>query len=69
MIACDSGMRNAPHMPCSTRESTSIGSESDAPHSTEAAVNPPTAQTKTRLRPKRVLSQPPVGIMMAEATM
>ena len=32
-------------------------------------MNPATAQTNTRLRPKRVLSHPPVGITMAEVTM
>ena len=32
-------------------------------------VNPANAQANTRLRPKRELVQPAVGIMMAEATM
>ena len=43
-------------------------SELAAPQTTEASVNPATAQTNTRLRPKRVLNHPDVGIMIAEAT-
>ena len=69
MIASESGIRNAPDMPWKTRATTSIVKLSAAPQKIEATVNPATAHMYTRFRPKRLLSQPEVGIMIAEATM
>src|SRR5258705_1893323 len=69
MIACDTDTRKAPHMPWSTRATTSAASESAAPHIIEASTKPATAVAKRRLRPKRAERKFAVGIMTAEATM
>ena len=69
MIACDSGIRNAPQAPCPTRSSTSAGSDSAAPQNSENSVNPPTATKNRFLRPMRALSQPVAGSITALATM
>src|SRR6185369_12150795 len=69
MIDCESGIMKEPLTPWITRATTSTSSESAAPHSTDAAVKPATAPAKTRLRPKRALMKPLVGITIADATM
>ena len=69
MIACDSGIRNAPQAPWPIRSSTSATSESAAPQNSEKSVNPPTAAKNSRLRPNRALSQPVAGSITALATM
>src|SRR5438132_1401168 len=40
MMACDSGMMNAPVMPCAMRATTSTVSESAAPQKTDAIMKP-----------------------------
>ena len=67
MVACDSGTRAAPNMPCSRRNSTICSSDCAAPHSIEATVKP-TRQTMNRfLRPNRAASQPTGAVMIAAA--
>ena len=56
-------------MPCNRRNSTICSMDCAMPHSTEAMVKPATATTNTRVRPKRVVSQPVGAVMMAAATM
>jgi hypothetical protein len=40
MIACPVASKPPPKAPCTTRETISIVSDSDAPHATDASVKP-----------------------------
>ena len=48
-----SGIRPAPHSPCSRRKPTISGNDVAMPHSTEAIVKPMTEMMYSRFRPKR----------------
>ncbi len=69
MIACESGIRNAPQAPCPIRSRTSAGSESTMPQNSENTVKPPIAARNRRRRPRRAASQPVAGSITALATM
>ncbi len=69
VIACESGTSGAPNSPWQVRQRISSGSELENPQSTVLTVNPPTAQTSRRLRPRRAASQPVGGVAIAVATM
>ncbi len=67
MVACDSGTRAAPNMPCRMRNSTICGSDCAAPHIIEVMVKPTRQAMKNRLRPKREANQPTGAVMIAAA--
>jgi hypothetical protein len=68
MVACDSGTKAAPNMPCSNRKATTSLSDVAMPHRAEAIVKPLTHKRKRRLRPKCVASQPTGAVKIAAAT-
>jgi hypothetical protein len=69
VIAWDSGTSGAPSKPWQVRHRISSGNEVASPHSTVLIVNPSTAPTSRRLRPRRAASQPVGGVAIAVATM
>src|SRR5437588_88925 len=68
ITACDNGCSAPPVAPWTTRKKISMGRDCASPHKNEAAVKPKTAAVNTRLRPKKLASQPVMGRMMALAT-
>ena len=69
MVACDSGTRAAPNMPCIRRNSTISSSVCAAPHIIEVTVKPPRQAMNRYLRPKREAIQPTGAVMIAAAVM
>jgi hypothetical protein len=67
--ACESGMRAAPKIPCSRRNSTIAGRLVAAPQSMEATVKPKIEIRNSILRPIRSASHPEIGVMIAAETM
>jgi hypothetical protein len=64
----EAGVSIAPPIACSTRAATSIGTETDTPHSADAATNTTTPIMNSRLRPTRSASRP-AGTNAAANTM
>ena len=65
IIARLPGVRSAPPMPCSTRAAISTSAFGASPHNRDARANQTVPMTKTRRRPRRSPSDPP--IRMSEA--
>ena len=66
--ACDSGCSAPPVAPCMMRNKISVPSVGASPQRNDDTVKPTTDSISSRLRPKRVASQPVIGRMMALAT-
>src|SRR5690606_9104883 len=66
--ACDSGIMGPATAPCSTRNASSASSEGEKPHSHEASTNSSVEVRNRRTWPKRWVSQPVNGTVMALAT-
>ena len=67
MVACDSGTKAAPHMPCMMRNTTICWSDSAAPHSIDAHTNPAMQPICKFFRPNRTASHPTGAVMIAAA--
>ena len=67
IVACDSGARPAPNIPCKRRQPTSCGKVCAAPHSIEAQTNPTMQVMNSRLRPNRCAIQPTGAVQIAAA--
>ncbi len=65
--AWPSGISDAPLAPCRARAAHIVPMSLAAPHSSEAMVKPAIEAIITRLRPKRLASQPDSGVAMAPA--
>src|SRR4029077_14678203 len=67
-VACDSGISPAPATPCTARNRTSSLRLAAEPPSASARVKLETETRETYLMPKRPVSQPVNGIMIAAQT-
>ena len=67
MMACESGMRGPPPMPCIMRATSITQMLGARPHSTDASVKVTVQARKKRLRPITLASQPVAGRMTALA--
>lgn len=65
---CDSGIIGPATAPCSTRNAIRASSEGEKPHSHEASTNSRVEIRNSRTWPKRCVSQPVSGTVMALAT-
>ena len=66
--ACDSGIIGPATAPCSTRKAISASSDGEKPQSHEASTNSSVDIRNSRTWPKRCVSQPVRGTVMALAT-
>ncbi|CFD89284.1 Uncharacterised protein [Bordetella pertussis] len=66
--ACDSGIIGPATAPCSTRKPIRASSVGEKPHSHEASTNSRVEVRNSRTWPKRCVSQPVSGTVMALAT-
>ena len=68
-IACESGMNDAPPMPCSTRKAIICSKFCARPQAIEAPTKTMMETSIRRRRPMRTASQPTSGVISACATM
>ncbi len=68
IVACESGTSGPPANPCRKRAITMKARLGAAPAAAEVRVKATVAKRKSRLRPRRSVSQPVMGKLMALAT-
>ncbi|KAG1249377.1 hypothetical protein G6F68_013368 [Rhizopus microsporus] len=65
---CDSGIMGPATAPCNTRKAIRASSDGEKPHSQDASTNSSVEIRNSRTWPKRCVSQPVKGTVMALAT-